>query len=491
MRIPVTDLITEQGVPLRSVLAQLDRTAMGFLFVVDKVRKLTGVLSDGDVRRALLRGVLIDDPVVRAMSPEYISLPVDSDSEAIGAALSEKIVFIPLVDRDGKPVDYVSRNHLRHYPLAEPLLDGNEANYVLECVQSRWISSQGRFVRRFEKMMVELNDMPYALAVSSGTTALHLALISLGISPGDEVIVPDFTFAASANAVIHAGATPVLVDVDLQTWTIDVAAAERAITPRTRAIMPVHLYGHPCQMDSVMDLARWAKLFVVEDCAEALGSRFNDRLVGTFGDAACFSFFGNKTLTTGEGGIVLFSDAKTYEQGLMLRDHGMLKERRYWHLEVGYNYRLTNLQAAVGVAQLERAQEIFARKRALAKWYDGALMGMEGINLPPRASWADPTCWLYTVTVDESLGLTRDELVERLLRNGIETRPLFFPLHQMPPYARLAVNREFPVTERLAYSGLSLPSAVTLRETDIDAIVANLKNFVETHKLVVNSGVLL
>jgi perosamine synthetase len=332
-------------------------------------------------------------------------------------------------------------------------------------------------------MMAEFHSVPHALAVSNGTVALHWALISLGIGPGDEVIVPDLTFAATANAVLHAGATPLFVDVDPETWNIDIGAVEGALTKRTRAVMPVHLYGHPCEMDSLMALARQRNLLVIEDCAEALGARFKGQLVGGFGDAACYSFFGNKTLTTGEGGIILFRGTSVYDRARMLRDHGMSKERRYWHLEVGYNYRLSNLQAAIGVAQMERAESILARKRAVARQYNGALAVVPGIGLPPCASWADPVYWLYTIRLADDLGITRDDLANRLLLNGIETRPVFYPLHQMPPFKKFSGVAGFPVTDRLSRTGLSLPSAVTLRDEDIDGVAANVKAIIEVRQM--------
>jgi perosamine synthetase len=302
------------------------------------------------------------------------------------------------------------------------------------------------------------------------------------------VIVPDFTFAATASSVRHAAATPVLVDVSEETWTLDLAATERAITPKTRAIIPVHLYGHPCEMAPLMALAQAHGLFVIEDVAEAFGAYANGQLVGTFGDAACFSFYGNKTLTTGEGGMLLTRDAAVAERAALLRDHGMSKERRYWHVEVGFNYRLTNLQAAVGVAQMERVDDVLARKQALAARYGEALAQIAGLELPPSAPWAAPVCWLYTVRVLETLGLARDDLAARLLQRGIETRPTFLPLHRMPAFAEFTGERNFPVTDMLAASGLSLPSAATLDERDVDAVVDAIQGIAEVRRLRVSAG---
>lgn len=482
------DLIVERGVSIRNALAPLDRGGRGFLMVVDESGVLVGVLTDGDIRRAMLSGVTPADSVAQAMREDFVSLPVDASTSEISRALSERIAFVPLVDDVGRPADYASHTRHRRFPVAEPLLDGNEAEYLLECVRTGWISSQGPFVRAFESAVAEFHDAPHALSVINGTAALHLALVSLGVGPGDEVIVPDFTFAATANAVLHAGASPVFVDVDPDTWTLDVGAASRAVTERTRAIIPVHLYGHPTDMEPLVALARERSIFIVEDVAEAFGARARGQLVGTFGDAACFSFYGNKTLTTGEGGLILFRDEAVHERAAMLRDHGMSRDRRYWHLEVGYNYRLTNLQAAVGTAQMERVQSILLRKRALAERYTAHLAGIPGVNLPPRAEWADPVCWLYTLHIDAGLGLTRDELAARLLLNGIETRPVFEPLHRMPPFERFAPGSDYPVTDRLAAGGLSLPSAVTLEDADVDAITSSIRAIVDVRHMHVAAG---
>jgi perosamine synthetase len=477
--------------PLRTALQQLDFAGSGFLLAVDNTSKLVGVLTDGDIRRALLRGIAIGEPVSAAMQRRFMALPFDADPEAINGALNAKITFIPLIDLEGRPIDYASPTRHRRYPVMEPVLDGNEMEYVQECVRTGWISSQGRFVTQFETALARFHGVPYALAVSNGTVALHLALVSLGVGPGDEVIVPDLTFAASANVVLYTGATPVFVDADPQSWNIDTTKIEAAVTPRTRAIMPVHLYGNPCDMDAVCDIARRYNLKIVEDAAESLGARWKGTLTGAFGDAGCFSFFGNKNLTTGEGGAILLRDIAVYERAKMLRDHGMSKQKRYWHTEVGYNYRLTNLQAAVGVAQMERAEYLLSRKREIARAYEKRLAGTRGIVLPTEHRDASSVYWLYTIMVGLDAGMTRDELADRLLRNGIDTRPVFYPMHEMPPYQPYIAGQRFAVAESLAQRGLSLPSAVTLTEADIDNVVSNIKAILNVRRLAGASQVAL
>ena len=486
----IGDLLIQTGSPLPVALEVLDRTGLGFLLVVDEGGRLCGTMTDGDIRRALMRGALLGVAVDDVMQRGCVSLPVDADAQTINATLSETIEFIPLLDAVGRPVEYATLGRHRRVPVMEPLLTGNESAYVQECIDSGWISSRGPFVSQFERMIAAYHDVPYALAVSNGTVALHLALTSLGIGPGDEVIVPDLTFAATAGAVVHAGATPVFVDVEPDTWTLGARAVEQALTARTRAIIPVHLYGHPCDMPEIMDLARQRGLLVVEDAAEAWGARARGRLVGTFGDAACYSFFGNKTVTTGEGGAVLFQDAATFERAHMLRDHGMSRERKYWHLEVGFNYRLTNLQAAVGVAQLERVDAILAHKRSLAIRYAEGLAAVDGVELPPRAEWADPTYWLYTIRLADHAGLPRDSLAERLLLNGIETRPVFYPLHSMPAFERYCQTPEFPVADTISRSGLSLPSSVALKDEDVSLVIERITAILRVRRLALDASAL-
>jgi perosamine synthetase len=386
-----------------------------------------------------------------------------------------RVRYLPIVDADGRLVDFAAFEKLCRIPVAEPDLAGRELEYVAECIASGWISSQGEYVRRFEAGFAELSGVEHALATSSGTTALHLALAALGVGPGDEVIVPDLTFIATANAVSYCGASVVLVDVDPLTWTMAPAAVEAALTPRTKAIVPVHLYGHPADMDPLRSLADRSGVFVVEDCAEALGARYRSRRVGSLSTLACFSFYGNKTLTTGEGGMLVGRDAALMERARMLRDHGMSKERRYYHSEIGFNYRLTNLQAAVGVAQLERIESIFARKAQIDRRYRDRLAGVAGLTLPPRAAWADPVCWLFTLLVDERASRrSRDELLAHLEAKQIGCRSVFHPLHEQPPYRRAGA---FPVSERLSRTGLSLPSALTLADSAIDYVCEAIRDF--------------
>lgn len=354
----------------------------------------------------------------------------------------------------------------RFLPVAEPCLEGNELAYVTDCIRSGWVSSLGEYIPRFETTFAEFCGVRYGVAVSNGTTALHLALAVLGIGPGDEVIVPSLTFVATANAVRYTGATPVFADSDLVTWNLDPADVARKLTPRTKAIIPVHLYGHPVDLQPILELAEAHGVKVIEDAAEAHGARYYGRRVGSFGCLNAFSFYGNKIITTGEGGMLTTDDAALAERARFLRDHAMSTERRYWHAEVGYNYRMTNMQAALGVAQMEQIETFIERKRQIARLYNEQLAGVPGLVLPPEAEWATSVYWMYSVLVTEDFPLERAALQSRLRSQNIDSRPFFYPVHTMPPYAR-GQGQSLPVAERLSSQGLNLPSGVTLTERDV------------------------
>ncbi|MCA1987838.1 MAG: DegT/DnrJ/EryC1/StrS family aminotransferase [Desulfarculus sp.] len=359
-------------------------------------------------------------------------------------------------------------------PIAKPSLGPLEAANVAEAVASTWISSTGPFVERLEAGLADLLGAPHVLCTSNGTTALHLALAGLGIGPGDEVLVPDLTFAATANAVFMAGATPVLVDCAADHWNADAAAFARGISPRTKALMVVHLLGQACRMEPILEFARNNNLLVVEDCAESLGADCGGQPTGSFGAVGCFSFFANKVLTTGEGGAVATSDPDLAKRMRRLRAHGMDPQRQYWHDSVGFNYRMTNLNAALGVAQLQRLEELLARRRVLAQRYQSNLAGLSwlrsGFTAPGRS-----IDWLHPLFLAENiLGLSRDQVLDRLHAAGIDARPMFYPLHLLPPYRNLRRAGELDRATDLGLSGLMLPLYPDLREDQVDYICAQL-----------------
>lgn len=359
--------------------------------------------------------------------------------------------------------------------VAEPALDGNELAYVQDCLESTWISSAGAYVERFEELFAAFCEVEHGVACCNGTAALHLALLVAGVVPGDEVIVPALTYVACANTVVACGATPVLVDAQRSTWTLDPAAVEAAVTPRTRAILAVHLYGHPADMDALRAIADRHDLRLVEDAAEAHGARCRGRIAGSLGDVAAFSFYGNKILTTGEGGMVVTSDPELAARARLLRGQGQDPQRRYWHVERGFNYRMTNVAAAIGVAQLERADLHVGRRREVAGWYAAALADVGGIELAPQAGWAQSAHWLVCVRLTEPAA-DRDAVMRALDERGIETRPCFFPLHELPIYASRGAAGDFPVAEDLGARGLCLPTSATLGETDVERVALALEH---------------
>ena len=356
-------------------------------------------------------------------------------------------------------------------PVAEPDLSGNELKYVTDCVVTEWVSSLGKYVRAFEERMAAICGRRYALATSNGTTALHLALVVLGIGPGDEVIVPSLTFVATANVVSYTGATPVFVDSEPEYWQLDARLLEGLVTQRTKAIIPVDLYGHPVDMDAIAEVAQRHHLYVIEDAAEAHGALYKGRPCGSLGDMSCFSFYGNKVITTGEGGMILTDNEGWYERASMLRDHAMSKTERYFHPEIGFNYRLTNIQAALGLAQLERLDEFIQIKRRNAGLYAEKLAQVPGITPAPEASWARNVYWMYSILVDKGYPLSRDALMAALKERGVDTRPFFHAIHTMPCHRR---ETRLPVAEDLAARGINLPSSVKLTEEQVAYVVRQI-----------------
>ena len=357
---------------------------------------------------------------------------------------------------------------MKMIPVSEPCLRGNETKYLLDCVQSGWVSSLGKYITMFEKNFAEFCGVKHGIAVSNGTTALHLALATLGIGAGDEVIVPTLSFIATANAVHYTNARVVFADSESETWNIDPREIEKKITSRTKAIIPVHLYGHSADMDPILEIAKKHNLIVIEDAAEAHGAIYKGKRVGSFGQMGTFSFYGNKIITTGEGGIITTDDDELDNRLRFLRDHAMAPEKRYWHTEVGFNYRMTNIQAALGVAQMEQVEEFIERKRQIAERYISGLSGLSNITLPPQASWAKSVYWMFSILLNPEFPLSRDEFLLQLKAAGVDNRPFFYPIHEMPPYA--SDSGSFPVAEDLSRRGLNLPSAVTLTNEEIDSI---------------------
>jgi perosamine synthetase len=356
--------------------------------------------------------------------------------------------------------------------VAKPRLSGNERKYVLECIDSSWISSSGKYISAFEEAFAKFCGVRHAITANNGTTALHLALVAMGLQPGDEVIIPTVTYIATANAIRYCGATPVLADVLPDTMNLDPADIEKRITPRTKGVIPVHLYGHPADMDAINLIAHRHKLWVLEDAAEAHGAEVNGRRVGALGTCATFSFFGNKIVTTGEGGMITTDDDELAARLRLYRGQGMDPKRRYWFPVVGYNYRMTNIQAALGLAQMETVDQALVERARLAHWYDEALAPLAAqLHLPKCQPWAKQVFWMYTVFLREGGEERRDAVMQHLDFDGIETRPVFYPMHVLPPYAQPST---FPVADVWAGRGINLPTHLELTRDDVQRIADSL-----------------
>ncbi|MEK6407032.1 MAG: DegT/DnrJ/EryC1/StrS family aminotransferase [Acidobacteriota bacterium] len=368
-----------------------------------------------------------------------------------------------------------SETAARITPVCEPRLDGNEEEYLLRTVRTNWISSAGKYITDFETLFAEKVGARYGVACANGTVALHLALTTLGVGPGDEVIVPAFTMIASANAVTYTGAKPVLIDSEPETYNMDVSQLESKITERTRAIMPMHTYGHPVDMDPVVDVAEKHNLFVLSDAAQSHGTQYKGMPIGGLGDAATYSFYANKIITCGEGGMITTNDPEIAKLARHLRDHAFSDERHFWHKYLGFNYRMTNMQAAVGLAQTERFEFLVECRRLNAQVYTELLSSVPGLTLPSEKPWAKSVFWMYGILVQPEFGMSRDELRDHLARRGIETRTFFIPMHLQPIYYKEYGHQSFPVAEMLCRRGMYLPSASTLTPAEIELIVQSIK----------------
>jgi perosamine synthetase len=356
--------------------------------------------------------------------------------------------------------------------VSSPVVGETEKRYVNECLDSGWISSIGSYVARFEECFAKFCNVKHAITTNNGTSAIHLALTALGIGPGDEVIVPTLSYIATANAVRYCGARPVFIDCEKETLNIDVRAIEKKITGRTRAILPVHLYGHPADLDPIFELAGKHDLYVVGDAAEAHGAKYKGRSVGSIGTCAAFSFYGNKIVATGEGGMVTTNEDDLAAKLRLYRGQGMDSERRYWHSVIGYNYRMTNIAAAIGCAQLERVNEALEHRRQLNSWYTRQLSEIPGLVLPVEKEYAERVYWMYTVLLPKCSADTRNFVGEILQSRGVETRPVFYPMHLLPPYQEDWTL--YPEATECGARGINLPTHELVSEEEVAYICEQL-----------------
>ena len=357
-------------------------------------------------------------------------------------------------------------------PVCEPSVSKREEELVLDCLRTGWISSAGKFIDLFEENWAAYCGMKHGIAVSSGTAALQISMRLLELKPGDEVIMPAFTIISCAQAIVECGGVPVLVDSNPVNWQMDVSQIRQKITPKTRAIMVVHIYGQSADMDPILDIAKEFELLVIEDAAEAHGAEYKGQKCGGLGDVSVFSFYANKLITTGEGGMVLTQSDEFADKARDLRNLCFQKSRRFYHEDLGYNFRMTNIQAALGVAQFERIDQIVERKRSIAQAYSERLKGMRGIVLPVEESWAKSVYWVYGILLEEGRGVNNKAFAQRLFEQGVDTRPFFLGMHEQPVFYKMGlfINEKYLVAERLSRQGLYLPTGLTIKENDIDRV---------------------
>lgn len=457
---------------IKETMVCIDKNARGTAFITDDAGRLVGIVTDGDIRRLLLEGYGLNAPIKEHMRKDFVFANVNDEAGSITEKFDHRIRMIPVVDGKMQLVDYAEYDGTVHMPLAHPQLRGNEYKYLMDAFLSTWISSTGKYVTQFEENFAQYCGVRYGVATSNGTTALHLALTALGIGNGDEVIVPDITFAATINAVIYTGATPVIVDIEEDSWCMNPDAIEKAVTSKTKAIIPVHIYGQPCDMDRICEIAQAHNLYIVEDCAEAHGAEWKDRKVGSFGIISCFSFFGNKVITTGEGGMCVTDNKDLNEKMRVLRDHGMSKDRKYYHEIVGFNYRMTNLQAAIGTAQVEQIDSILEWRERLEEQYRKAFSNVKGVILQRNdLAGRKKIAWLVSILIEED---KRDTALAKLKENGIDVRAFFIPLSEMDIYKKYA--KECSISKHISKMGLNLPTTYEVNREGIEKIVCLIKS---------------
>lgn len=469
------NILALESSTLKQVITKIKLNGQGACFIVTKTNRMIGILTDGDIRKLILSKKKINIKIKNLYNKNFFSLPYETETSVIQQNLAKGIKIIPLLNDSGQIVDYISRTKLKDIPINKPDLNGNEMSYVVDCLKSTFISSQGKYISMFENKFKKFYNMKYALAVSNCTSGLILVLKYLRLKKYDEVIVPNVSFASPINAILHVGAKPVLCDIDEKNFTLCIKSLKKLVTKKTKAIICVHTYGHPCNMDEIKKITFKKNIKIIEDCAESIGTIYKNKNTGTIGDFSVFSFFGNKTLTTGEGGMILFKLKKDFQKCNILRDHGMDPKKKYWQIEVGYNFRMTNIQAAVGLAQTEKIDYLIKEKIKIAEIYNKHLKKCSRIVLPKQEKWAKHSYWLYNILVKDINEKQRDRLIDELKNSGIEVRPMFYPASDMPIYSSCFKNINM---KKISYSGISLPSFIGLKEKDIKRITDNITQFI-------------
>ncbi len=470
--INLVNLLVNESETLRSALKKINISGLGVCFLI-KDNKLINVISDGDIRRSLLNNLKLSNKVNKVKLKKFIFVKEKHDFLDLQNKIS-KYKIVPILNDKREVIDYASEKRFRQIPQSEPLLKGNELKYITESIKSGWISSRGKYVNLFEKKFSNFVKSPYSLSTSSGTSALQLAIATLKLKKNDEIIVPDYTFVSPINSIIHSNCKPVLADVDLETLCISFDSLKKVVSRRTKALILVHLYGNSPELQKILNFCKKNNIKIIEDCAEGFGTKYKKIHVGNFGDFGTFSFFGNKTISTGEGGMVIFKKYKDYVLAKKLRDHGMSQAKKYWHDEIGFNFRLTNIQAAVGCAQLENANKFIKRKIEIHKRYKKKLNELNYIIFPKDQKYTKNSHWLSYFKINDNIKnhkFIRNDLINYLNKKGVEIRTGFFSAQQMKIYKKYKDKKiNYNNSKIISDTIITLPSSVNLKNKEIDYI---------------------
>jgi perosamine synthetase len=470
------NLIIDNNNKIIDAAKLINKNSKGFC-LVSKEKKIVNLITDGDIRRHIINKLSTNIKIDK-LKKKFFFLYIDRYNYLNKNKLhyNKSFKIIPILDRDKNFVGYISRNNLKETPLTKTYLNGNELKYITRCVKTGWISSQGDFIKKFEKKFNSIIKCKYSLACSNGTAALHLALLGMNIKADDEVLVPNYTFAATINSVIYCKAIPILVDIN-EDFGICIENIEKKITKKTKAIVIVHLFGQPDNIEKILKIAKKYNLKIIEDCAEAIGSYYKNKHVGKFGDASAFSFFGNKTITTGEGGMVVFKKKKNFILAKILRDHGMSK-KKYWHNFIGYNYRMTNMQAAIGLAQLENFSIIIKKKINNANYYIKNLSENNNISFLKDDKFKKNSYWFFIIQIKDYKKFNILKFINFLKKNKIETRRSFYPLHAMRPYKSFCSKNDYMKNSIIkSKSCVLLPCWPHLKKNKIMKICETINKF--------------
>ena len=459
--------LIKEGSTIADALKSSNKEPFGICFFQNEKGKLAALFTDGDLRRLLIEKGDLNYKIVKSDFKDFQFVIKGTSLKKMIELCNSKIKILPILDDNGFLVDYfIYQNKNSSIQISQPdLLKGNELKYLLDAFNSTWISSSGKYIKQFETSFSNFVDCKYGVSTSNGTVAIQLALTALNIGEGDEVIVPNITFAATINAVLHCGAIPVLAEVEEEFWTIDPESIKNNLTKKTKAIIPVHIYGQICNMDAICQIADQHGIHIVEDCAEAHGGMYSDKKVGSYGVISTFSFFGNKIITTGEGGMCTTNSDFYYQKMLLLRDHGMSPKKKYWHDIVGFNFRMTNLQAAIGCAQLEKIDDILKRNSIIESRYKEILKEQNIQWQSDKDPKRKRVVWIVT-----GMSNKRDLIIERGVNHGIDLRRFFYPLCEMDIYKRYSKG-DYLISSKLSKYGFSLP---THNDVDFDKISKSL-----------------